>query len=441
MLESRRVTGAFLSAMTVLLIMPPCGSAVRAQSIAPGTGRHSRRDRATVAKKRLERGAQLAESAQKGVGAALDSHDEVAISKALNRVQSADEYLRAGAAQAAMIDPDAAATIITSTVSAERAIGASPTRTAQATAALRSLPKAISSAREVEGIINAMSTDPTANLNWFLPTTLTKGWGFVGSDGAVTNAYFNAKGPLAFVTKVKYTYNPSTTINAISSDLIAMQFPYVGFQLALGGSGNNNPSSKTSTNPSSAAASTTPTSTSVQQAIQKLTQGGDFHLKWTLPVIYSPSSNAVQIQAFTTSTFGFELGGNNPQNTTSTASHSNENFIGEGYFQWDALPDSSSTANSTESLGSIYVDGRIGWQKVSSGEAANAGLDSRNSFHLGQVALGIVFNGFATLSAQRYWGPKQAYLNSTGAAVTVNNFAKWQVSVQFNPAVAAGKAN
>jgi hypothetical protein len=138
---------------------------------------------------------------------------------------------------------------------------------------------------------------------------------------------------------------------------------------------------------------------------------------------------------------GFELSGQNAQNTINTASHVNENFTGEGYFQWDALPDTSTDANSTESLGSIYVDGRIGWQKLSAGEGANAGLGSTTSYRLGQLALGIVFNGYATVSAQRYWGPEEAYVNASGATVNVNNFNKWQISVQISPKVAAGKAN
>lgn len=437
---------AYSHTIVPLLLTPGvlfCHLLAQGQSFAPGTGRHIRRDRVSVAAAKL---AKSAAEADKAKNAAATASTPTARANAIKKIQTANTHLYSAAVQAANVDPDVAATVQDAATNVNKAISSNTSNSSkQLNDAATAVGEAVSTANNASTTISSQGTDPTANLNWLLPTTLKKGGGVLGSDGTATNAYFNANGPLAFVTKIKYTYNPFTSINALSSDLIAMQFPYLGFQLALGGNATNNPSS-TNNSASNAASSgttisSTPTATSVQQAIQQLNQGGDFYLKWTLPVVYTPASNAMQVQAFTTSLFGYELSGQTAQNTVNTASHTNENVVGEGYFQWDALPDTSSDATNTESLGSIYLDGRIGWQKLSSGEAANAGLGSTTSYRLAQLALGIVFNGYATVSAQRYWGPEQAYVGANGSPVTVNNFSKWQISVQISPAVASGKAN
>jgi hypothetical protein len=409
-----------------------------AQSIAPGTGRHIKRNKTSVLAKALNASSQQAQSASESLH---NSQDAQHIAKA----QVANEKLNAVALQASgIVRSDLVKAITDQTAKVNDAIVAnSGNPGAQAAATAPPLAVAAANAANASDaatqLVNADNTKPTS---WILPTTLKKDenrYSFLGTDSQVTNAYFNADGPLAFVTKIKYNYSESSTIGNLSSDLVAMQFPYVGFQLALGGNITNKPATANASSGATPPPSSTPTATSVQQAIQELTQGGDFYLKWTLPLVYTPPTNAIQIQAFATSLMGFETSGQNTQNTVNTASRVNENFAGEGYFQWDALPEISSNSNSAESLGSIFADARIGWQKISTGEAANAGLGSVKSYRLGQIALGIVFNGYATISAQRYWGPEQAYVGANNTPVTVNNFNKWQISVQITPSVASGK--
>jgi hypothetical protein len=63
----------------------------------------------------------------------------------------------------------------------------------------------------------------------------------------------------------------------------------------------------------------------------------------------------------------------------------------------------------------------------------NSGLP-KSCFGPQQLSAGIVINGFLRLSAQRYFGPEQAYVNNSNQTVTVNNFKNWQFGVQITPA-------
>jgi hypothetical protein len=277
------VVMAMLTVFSLFNALPAPG-----QSIAPGTGRHTRRDKATVAAKQLAKSADEATAAQAAASAATTPATRA---KAVSRAQTANQHIRTAAARASAIDPDAAVNVISSTTNVDTAITSNPSNSpAQANATGSAVGNAAQAATAASALIAATGSDPDSNLNWFLPTTLKKGGGFVGSNSSLTNAYFNANGPLAFVTKVKYTYNSSSNINALSSDLVAMQFPYLGFQLALGGNGTSNPASNTSTSPTGSTMSTTPTAASLQQAVQKLTQGGEFYILHPLELFRSKHS-------------------------------------------------------------------------------------------------------------------------------------------------------
>jgi hypothetical protein len=440
-----RMTCVMSFALSQLVFL--CQEAAIAQSVAPGTGRYTRRIQVPEhALALINEYRQVSETRR-----LLLSHPEFNVQNACNEllyvVRHAQDVVtvesgRAGRSSA-MLSLGTASSKLTSASTTLNNCGGD--RAQQ----LLALEGAAENARSAATDIIRAAQDDAEPTSWILPTVLkcdinphTKkcDLGLLGSDMAVTNSYFNSDIPLTVAGKVKYNYTGADTISSISGDLLALQFPYVGFQIALGANATSKPST---TQPTTPAPSTAPTAASIQEAIQKLEQGGDFYLRWTLPLIYTASTRSVQVQAFTTSLFGFELPGGGLQNTISKASHGNGNVASELYAQWDSFPFISpalpSAGRLTDSTASAYVDLRYGWQSLSKSQAGNAALGNNTSYRLGQLGLGVVLKGYGQISAQKYWGPEQAFMDASGNPVTVNNFKKWQVSVQITPAIAAAK--
>ncbi|MGD0097289.1 MAG: hypothetical protein ABSB60_12395 [Terracidiphilus sp.] len=280
------------------------------------------------------------------------------------------------------------------------------------------------------------------------------------------NCFYNTSSNLAFLTDSKYLYNPGGSANTISGDLASLQFPG-GFQLTLVGSANVNSCSNTSSTGSgtgsggsggssggssggdvrsrtrSYADSTTVTSQSnsscntstngsstpsLSQDIQALTQGGNFALKTVWP-IFNWRPTRFQFMAIASPQVSFNINGLTGQNTITGATNVNWFVPAEGYIQLAAIP----PKDGGDSPGSIFVNYRGGWEHVSSQFATNAGLKSGDSFGLQQLSVGLALNGGIRISAQRYYGPEQAYTTGTGSTVSVNNFKDWQLSVQLSP--------
>ncbi len=274
----------------------------------------------------------------------------------------------------------------------------------------------------------------------FLPLNLG------GVTNAQINCFYGTSSNLAFLTQTQYLYNPGSNANTVNGDLTSLQFPG-GFQLTLAAAANvNSSSSATSTassanskstryfvkpfDDSSSSGSTTP---SLSQDIQTLTQGGNFAIKGLWPIL-NLRGKGMQLMSVAAPKMGFNINGLG-QTTPTGATDVNFNLAGETYAQFDAIP----ATDDGESPGSIFVDYRGGWEHVSSQFAKQSDLTAGNSFALHQVSVGLVINGLIRLSAQRYFGPKQAFVDSSGNQVTVNNFSNWQLSVQLNPSHASSK--
>jgi hypothetical protein len=255
------------------------------------------------------------------------------------------------------------------------------------------------------------------------------------------NCYYNTTSNLAFATEAQYLYNPGGSANTISGSLASLQFPG-GVQLTLAGNANTGSCSSTATNTSSGGTQPTTNSTnstcgssasgsstpSLQQDVQTLTQGGNFALKGLWPIV-NVRGKGIQVMSVVAPKMGFEISGLTGQNTATGATDVNSNLSSETYFQIDAIP----ASDNSESPGSVFLDYRGGLEHVSSTFATSAGLKSGDNFGLQQFSAGLVINGFLRISAQRYFGPEQAYVNSSGSPATVNNFKNWQLAVQIVP--------
>jgi hypothetical protein len=279
-----------------------------------------------------------------------------------------------------------------------------------------------------------------------------EGWLFPISRPTTTtqqiNCYYNTTNNLAFATEAQYLYNPGGSANTISGSLASLQFPG-GFQLTLAGNANTGSCSSAATNTSSSGAqpvanvtnstcgsSASGSSTSsLQQDVQTLTQGGNFALKGFWPIV-NARGKGMQLMSVVAPKMGFEISGLTGQSTATGATNVNGNLSSETYFQLDAIP----ASDGGESPGSIFLDYRGGLEHVSSTFATSAGLKSGDSFGLQQFSAGLVINGFLRISAQRYFGPEQAYINSSGGTATVNNFKNWQLAVQIVPSNGKAKS-
>lgn len=259
------------------------------------------------------------------------------------------------------------------------------------------------------------------------------------------NCYYSTTNNYAFVNQVHYLYNPGGNANTVSSDLASLQFPF-GFQLALEGnantsscstgassgsnssSGTGSVSSGSGTNSSCGSSSSGSSTPSLSQDVLAITKGGDFALKGSWPILNWRPGPA-QFMAYTSPRAGFSINGLAGQNTATNATNVDWFVPFEEYFQLNAIP----PKDGGDSPGSIYVDYRGGWEHVSSQFATSAGLKSGSSFGLQQISLGLALNGGISISAQRYFGPEQAYISGSGSTVLVNNFNNWQLSVQMSP--------
>jgi hypothetical protein len=280
----------------------------------------------------------------------------------------------------------------------------------------------------LKGVASTVCMQPT---NWLFPLSRPQ------VTSATINCYYNATSNLAFGTEAQYLYNPGASANTVSGNLASLQFPG-GVQLTFAGNAStgscenvttNSINSGTAPSTSTCGSSTGGTSTtSLQQDVQTVTQGGTFALKGLWPIV-NKRGKGMQLMSVVAPKMGFDIDGISGQSTATGATDVNENLSSETYFQLDAIP----ANDGDDSPGSIFVDYRGGWEHVSSEFTKAAGLKSGNSFGLQQISAGLVINGFLRISAQRYFGPEQAYVNSSGSAVTVNNFKNWQLVVQLVP--------
>lgn len=270
-----------------------------------------------------------------------------------------------------------------------------------------------------------------------------------GATSDTVNCWYNSTKFYSLLSQMRYLYSPGGSANTVGTDLVALHF-LGGVQIALAGAGStigcdstttgNNSSCKNTsgsnqpanqgvqrlrafdTTSNSATAATAP---SLQQDIQTLIKGGDFALKASWPW-YQYKGHGVQILSTIEPRAGFTVDGLSAQATATNVTEVNENISSESYIQVDAL----APADGGDSPGSVFFDYRVGGEFVGQDFAKVAKLSS-NKFLLQTFAAGVVFNGSVRLSAQRYVGPPQDFLDSTGKRV--NYWRNWQLQVQITP--------
>jgi len=255
----------------------------------------------------------------------------------------------------------------------------------------------------------------------FLPASRTP----CGQAGVL--AFFNLTKSATFGNTVQYLYNPKVGASQFGSDLITAVFPQ-GFQVVLAGTATV-PTGQSTSQGSSNPPSPQTTSDPVALAVQKIQSGGDFNLRFSLPLLSTPPG-ATAWSTYLQPSVGFVLGTTNSQTNATgaqvTSSSSNQYVISlpfESYFETSSITGDNSNGLSTATL---FADLRYGGNILSPQYQKTIGIPNR-IFQLGQASAGINFAGSFRIGFQYFFGgPNQAYVlaNASGQTTNVNTSIK-----------------
>ncbi len=237
--------------------------------------------------------------------------------------------------------------------------------------------------------------------NSFLP--------LVGCDTAQIKEMYQVKNSFSVADQVNFLYGFRQQTKTLSSDLATMLFPN-GVRVALGASvtGGQNQGST----PLTPAGNQTAAKDTVSQAVDRLKAGGDFFISAAYPLANFNVSNA-SMQLMSVSKLGFNFSGLGSENTITQANERMLNTSVAGYGEYKAL----------DQAGSVFMQFTTGLQNLQADLARQTHLP--NNFLLSQVAIGIRFAGKVRVSAQRFFGPAQAF------GVQPSELSKWHLVVQF----------
>ena len=211
----------------------------------------------------------------------------------------------------------------------------------------------------------AMLEDQTKNSKCSAPTAADKSgsytypawfplwWKGCHSDLQVQN-FFKESGPINAGEAAKYLYNAQQSASVINADLLTATFQ-PGLQAVLAGSATSGSGNSTSNStPTSSAvaprasgstsSSTTSTSSdSVATAVSKLENGGDFNMRFPLPLLWTKNGSA-SVSGQLTPNLGFSVNGLSAQNTITDSTQYTLNIPLEFYGQLASTQSSSTPA-------------------------------------------------------------------------------------------------
>jgi len=262
------------------------------------------------------------------------------------------------------------------------------------------------------------------NYKHFLPATRTN----CGDDGVYQ--FFNLSSMTTYGNTVQYLFNPNLGTNQYSSDLLTATFPQ-GFQVILAGTATTGTTQSTpqASQTGTASSTTTATPDPVATVAQKIEAGGDFNLRFSLPLLRTPPGNTTWL-TYLQPSIGFNLASTTSTTNAKTSAQSgisstNQYLIYlplESYFETSSI--TGTTSNGLTSA-TLYADLRAGGEILSNDYATSIGLKNR-SFALVQAAAGIDFAGSIRVGMQYFWGPSQSYTltNSAGQTGSVTSGMK-----------------
>ena len=235
--------------------------------------------------------------------------------------------------------------------------------------------------------------------------------------------YFFSEGDKLFsaAEQAQYLYNAQQSASVISADLLTATFQ-PGLQAVLAGSvtaGSSNGSTTTTTTTTNSAfprdTTTTTSSSSTDSAataISKLESGGDFNLRFVLPMLWA-SKGSASVTGNLTPNVGFTVNGLTAQNTITDSTEYSLNVPAEFYGQL------TSTANSSTQA-ALFVDLKPQGEFISKTVAAKLGPSVPTAMFLGEASAGIEFAQKVRVSMQYVYGTASIFKSSSTATPTAS---------------------
>jgi len=317
---------------------------------------------------------------------------------------------------------------------------------------LDSIPDHGCTVTEANGNIQASYTYP----HWLFPLFHKD----CQSDDQIQH-FFDVNRKVSEGNGIQYLYNAQQSSSAITGDLVTSTF-WPGFQAILAGStttgnGTTNSSSTTTTSSSGATSRLSPsdasststdatsTTDSVQTAVSKLENGGDFNVRFPLPVLFH-SAGSASVSGLFSPNLGFNLNGIGSQSTITEATEYTFNTPLEFYAQLGSVGSGTKSTN-TITPATFFVDVKPAGEFISSVLAQKLGPSVPRAFFLGQASVGIEFAQSFRVSLQYVYGNAQIYQSassttSTSASTTpTSRIGGFHLAVSFSPQKSTSSSN
>ena len=220
--------------------------------------------------------------------------------------------------------------------------------------------------------------------------------------------------------QAQYLYNAQQSASVISADLLTSTFQ-PGLQIVLAGSvtaGSSSGGTTTTTTTTSSARprdTTTTTSSSTDSAataISKLESGGDFNLRFVLPLLWT-SKGSASVTGNLTPNIGFNVNGLSSQNTITDTTQYALNVPVEFYGQLASTAKSSTPAV-------VFLDVKPQGEFISKTLATKLGPSVPTAMFLGEASLGIEFVQKIRISGQYVYGNASIFKSASTTTTTTS---------------------
>jgi hypothetical protein len=246
-----------------------------------------------------------------------------------------------------------------------------------------------------------------------------------GCIGPVILNYFAVENSAVAANGVQYLYNAQQSTSQVDADLFTATFG-LGLQAILAGTATAGSSQATATTTSGTPAPATTQTDSVTTAVSKIENGGDFNLRFPLPVV-SHFGQGYALDGRFVPNLGFNINKFGAQDTITESTEYTFNVPFELYGQTTSIdPNNPAIA---------FIDLKPSGEVVSSALAQSIGLTGSRAFFMGEAAVGVEFAQKVRVSLQYLVGPHQIYqtISSTGTTTTATHIGGFHLAVSFSP--------
>jgi hypothetical protein len=237
--------------------------------------------------------------------------------------------------------------------------------------------------------------------------------------------YFAVENSAVAANSAQYLYNAQQSTSEVNADLFTATFG-MGFQAVLAGTATAGSSQSTTTPASGTATASTTQTDSVTTAVSKIENGGDFNLRFPLPVV-SHFGQGYALDGRFVPNLGFNINKFGAQDTITESTEYTFNVPFEFYGQTTSIDPNNPAI--------VFVDLKPSGEIISSALAQSIGLTGSRAFFLGEAAVGVEFAQKVRVSLQYFVGPHQIYqtVSSTGTTTTATHIGGFHLAVSFSP--------